>query len=94
MLGIDWIKSGIKESRKKKQVDENCSASILGFSSDEFIPWNTSRKKKSSKWTRNPERAFTGSREVGGNLVPQNKTRRMKQVTTFFLVWDDLKPRI
>lgn len=48
----------------------------------------------SSKPARNPERAFSHSREVGGNLVSQTKTSRMKQAAMFFLVCIDLKPRI
>lgn len=49
--------------------------------------------KDSSKYARNPERALTCSREISGDLVPQNKPSRMKQVAMFFLVWVDSQPR-
>lgn len=34
VLGINWIKSGIKERKEKRQKDENYSVSIQVFSSD------------------------------------------------------------
>lgn len=87
-LRVELKRAGKKSSWMKTAVHQ-----YWDFPQINLFPGIPAGKKKSSKSTRNPERAFTGSREVGGNLVPQNK-RRMKQVTTFFLVWDDLKPRI
>lgn len=72
MLGINWIKSGIEESRKKSRWMKTVVHQYRDFSQINLSPVIPTGKN-SSKSARNPERASTHSRKVGGNLVPQTK---------------------
>lgn len=85
LQGLCLASTGIREQGKKGRRMKTVVHQYRGFHQINLFP-GISTGKDSSKPGRNPESAFTCSREVGANLVPQNKTRKQQCSFWFGLI--------